>query len=110
MTPQPLQLDLGPLTPVHEPELTIDERFTAFHAANPHVYRNLVALARDLHRPGRRIGMKMLFEVLRWQHLRTTGDQGFALNNDLTSRYARLIAAREADLADAFETRVLRAA
>jgi hypothetical protein len=108
-TYEPLTLDLHPLEPV--PHVgTIDERFAAFHAANPHVYRNLVTLARDLHQDGRRVGMKMLFEVLRWQHLRTTGDQGFTLNNDFSSRYARLIAEREADLADAFELRVLRAA
>jgi hypothetical protein len=53
--------------------------------------------------------MKMLFEVVRWEHaLDTSGSEGFRLNNSLTSRYARAIMAAHPDLDGLFETRVLR--
>jgi len=48
MSATPLQLDLGPLTPVHhDPTLTIQQRFEQFHEANGWVYDALVKLARD---------------------------------------------------------------
>lgn len=87
---------------------TIREAFREFHGKNPHVYDELVTLARGLVRAGhRRIGIGMLFEVLRWQRmLATTGDE-FKLNNNYRSRYARLIMYREIDLRYVFETRRL---
>lgn len=95
------------------PTDSIEKAFWLFHDANPWVYTALVRLARDMRSRGReRIGMKMLFEVLRWQWYRTTIDASseFALNNNYTSRFARLIADREPDLADVFETRKLTSA
>lgn len=83
-------------------------RFAEFHQANPSVYEDLVTLARRAHRAGaERVGMKMLFEVLRWERfIKGSKDvEGFKLNNDFTACYARLIMAREADLAGLFETR-----
>lgn len=92
---------------------SIQERFEEFHALNPWVYHRLVVLARDLKRRGRRkLGIGMLWEVLRWQAYAATVDPSsdFKLNDHYRSRYARLIADREPDLADAFETRLLRSA
>lgn len=92
---------------------TIDEAFRLFHAANPWVYDALVRLARDMHERGRRrLGIGMLFEVLRWQWFRGTLDPSsdFKLNNNYRSRYARMIATYEPDLADIFEMRRLTAA
>jgi hypothetical protein len=88
-------------------ERSIDERFQRFHEANPHVYDELRKLAYRARRAGaRRIGVKMLFEVLRWRHtLRTQGDD-FKLNNNYHSRYARLLM-QEPGLEDCFETRSL---
>ncbi len=93
----------------HPPTASLDERFEWFHLLNPHVAGRLRDLALELVRHGReRIGMKMLFEVLRWQQsIETTGDL-WLLNNSFTSRYARLLAEQEPELADAFETRTLR--
>lgn len=90
---------------------SLQSRFEAFHAANPEVYDNLVRMARTLVARGRRrIGIAMLFEVLRWNHaVQTIGDADFKLNNNFRSRYARLIAQREPDLARVFETRELKA-
>jgi hypothetical protein len=91
---------------------SIEEAFLAFHKANPWVYAALVRLARELTNRGRtRIGIGMLFEVLRWQwYLRTTdANSDFKLNNNYRSRYARLIMASESDLDGAFDTRELKA-
>jgi hypothetical protein len=93
------------------PRRTIADRFAAFHAANPDVYAELVRLARYARAAGRqRVGMKELWEVARWHlRLRTRAD-GYALNNDFTALYARLIQDQEPDLAGLFETRRRKAA
>ena len=96
--------------PTFPAEVTIQERFEQFHAMNPHVYTHIVAIARELRRRGfRRIGIGMIFERLRWLHALATQGDDFKLNNNFRSRYARLIMDAEADLADAFEVRRLRA-
>jgi hypothetical protein len=102
-----------------QPEPTIEQAFWRFHRENPHVYDRLVRLARvwNQRRPGRKMGMKMLFEVLRWEvntgtqvgsAVSTTGDD-FKLNNNYHALYARLIMHREPDLDGLFETRRLHA-
>jgi hypothetical protein len=87
----------------------IETRFVDFHHDNPHVYRALVEMARQWRARGHdKCSMKMLFEVLRWQAGITTDTADpFILNNDFTSRYARLIAANEPDLAGLFSFRQL---
>lgn len=90
-----------------------DERFREFHEKNPEVYQELVSLARQAVARGRRkMGIKMLFEVVRWQRfLRTTDpDSGstYKLNNNYHSRYARLIMDQESDLRGIFEVRELK--
>jgi hypothetical protein len=90
----------------------IEAAFWEFHAANPHVYDRLVHLTRQLADRGRRkIGIGMLFEVLRWHHLSTVGDaDGFKLNNNYRALYARLIMHHEPDLDGIFELRRLHGA
>jgi hypothetical protein len=88
--------------------MTIEQAFEKFHAANPQIYRELVARARRAHDAGaRRIGIGMLFEILRWRHILRTGGDEFKLNNNYRSYYARLIMLREPDLEGIFETRRL---
>lgn len=109
----PRLFDVAPVFVAAAPADTIEEAFLNFHQANPWVYRALVQLARDMVRRGRRrIGIGMLFEVLRWQWTLGTVDPAsdFKLNNNYRSRYARLIMATEHDLGDVFETRVLTSA
>jgi hypothetical protein len=91
-------------------EASIDEQFADFHAANPEVYDALVGLAREARRVNGRakIGIGMLFEVLRWHFFLHTADDSFKLNNNYRSRYARKIMEREPDLRDIFDTRGLR--
>lgn len=107
-----LALDLEPLAhPLHDPEATIQERFEAFHAANPWVYGAFERLTADWVTHGRsRIGIGMLTEVLRWQYNRTTVGDPFKINNDYRSRYVRLLIDHHPEWADVFETRALKAA
>lgn len=106
---QPTLFDLSPTVQPAGRFESLDDRFWAFHQANPHVYRALVALARQLKQAGRRrFGIKALFERLRFEAaLQTWGDE-FRLNNNYHSRYARLIMRQEPDLAGFFETRELQ--
>lgn len=101
--------------PDYDERESIAERFRKFDEANPWIAEALVRLARDWvvrHGDDARIGIKMLFEVLRWQWHMSVVDTGepYRLNNDFTSRYARKIMEEHSDLEGVFETRRLRAA
>lgn len=91
----------------------IEVQFLAFHRDHPEVYDALRDLALDLQRKGhQRCGIGMLFEVLRWTWM-TQGlhdEDGFKLNNNYRSRYARLLMANEPRLYGFFHTRELREA
>lgn len=91
---------------------SIQERFEAFHRANPQVAMLLVRFAREAHAAGRsRIGIGALWERLRWySSVETVNGEPFKLNDNFRSRYARLLAEENPELAHLFETRKLRAA
>jgi hypothetical protein len=103
-----LRDDLLPLVRT-QGSTNIQRAFEQFHAANPHVYRLLVRLARQATEAGRaNLGIGMLYEVIRWNYaIHTTGDV-FKLNNNFRSRYVRLIEEREPDLVGVFRMRELR--
>lgn len=86
---------------------TTAQRFEIFHRENPHVYRTLVRLAREwIERTGqRRVGIKSLYEVARWQIQMETSDAAFKLDNTFTAYFARLIDEQEPDLSGLFEFR-----
>ena len=113
MTTTQLALHMPELIePTYDTEATIAERFAAFHSLNPWVADALETLAADWLAHGHsRVGVKAIFEVIRWQYGRaTTGDQGFRCNNDFTSRYARLLIDRRPEWSEAISVRELRAA
>ncbi|MBL8605207.1 MAG: hypothetical protein JNK72_24970 [Myxococcales bacterium] len=89
----------------------LDAAFARFDKQNPRVYAKLVEFARMAKGRGRKVGIKAIWERVRWYEAieveRSEGDD-YELNNNLTSRYARAIMEREADLRGFFETRVLR--
>jgi len=90
---------------------SIQQRFDEFHQANPHVYAELVKLARRAKARGeQKVGIELLFAVCRWRRMMATSDSssGFKLNDHYTSRYSRLIMAQERDLDGFFETREIR--
>jgi len=111
MTTTAPQLELFPIVePTYEPEATIQQRFDAWVAANPWVIPTVERLIADWLAAGhRRASLKQVWEVIRYEYGRTTGDR-FKANNDFTSRAARLILARHPEWRDAIETRELRAA
>lgn len=87
---------------------TIEQAFLEFHKLNPHVYAKLVRMTRELVDAGNpRVSIKMLFEVLRWQHLLYTTGDDFKLNNNYHALYARLIMINNPDLKGVFQTRRL---
>lgn len=91
---------------------TIQQRFLDYHRANPEIYRLIVFYARQAKRSGHRAryGMKVIFERVRWHvEIETLSLDDYKLNNDFSSRYARLVMEQEPDLADFFETRELKA-
>lgn len=91
-------------------EHSLRENFDRFHERNPHVYDELVKLAREWQRrrASGKCGIGMLYEVCRWHlSLRTEGEP-LALNNNYRAFYARLIM-EEPGLAGIFETRRQRA-
>ncbi len=95
------------------PAMPTTERFQRFHTAHPEVYDELVRLARAGVAAGRTtLGIGMLFEVVRWNRtiagLPDRDEQGFKLNNNFRSRYARLIMACCPDLVDVFNTRTMQ--
>lgn len=93
---------------IFSPPSTIDAAFWKFHKENPQVYNKLVQMAFHARRLGKaKIGMKMLFEVIRWEHLVHTRSDDFALNNNYTSRYVRIIEDQYPDLIGMFEKRIL---
>jgi hypothetical protein len=84
----------------------LDQKFWDFHHDNPQVYEHLVKMSRDLKNQGhKKIGIKMLFEVIRWQTMLRTTDPMYKLNNSYASRYAREIMLNEPDLNNIFEVR-----
>ena len=90
-------------------ESPADRRFREFHRDNPNVYRELMQLVHEALRRGRKkIGIKMLWEVVRWNRFLRTNDEKYKLNNNHHSRYARLIMQKEPGLAGIFDTRELK--
>ncbi|MGW2022035.1 hypothetical protein [Streptomyces decoyicus] len=89
---------------------TIQAQFEVFHQLNPWVLQALESLTGDyLKRVGQaRVGIGMLFEVLRWRYAAATAGDEFRLNNNFRSRYVRLLIERHPEWAPAFEVRALR--
>ena len=87
---------------------SIPARFDRFHNANPQVYDCLVSLARQVmgRNRSRKIGIGMLYEVLRWEYFITTDSKDeYKLPNEFRACYARKIMKENADLAGCFHIR-----
>jgi len=84
---------------------SIDQRFEAFHARNPEILEQLIQLARAAKARGfRSYTIKGLWEVVRFRSDPVTAER-YRMNNDFTSRYARLVMASEPSLKGFFTTR-----
>jgi hypothetical protein len=109
MRDEQLTLDMQPLIGPPSGE-SHQEKFWAFHEANPQVMANLERLARRRIAAGRtHLSMKKLWEDLRDEYLeRTTGDV-FKLNNNYTAYYAREIVRLHPQWAPLFSMRAVKA-
>lgn len=106
---QQLRIDFGRRVRP-KPGETIEERFEAFHAANPHVAETLAQMALELRRRGwKRYGIAALWEVLRFQRaMQTDSNEPYKLNNDFRALYARLLMQQYPELDGFFEIRARR--
>lgn len=70
----------------------IDERFEDFNKANPLIFQLFLRFARAARTAGQHtFSAKRIIEQIRWEVIpQGPGDSGFRINNDFTSRYARL--------------------
>ena len=92
-------------------ELTPAEKLERFHELNPQVFNAFESMSRELTNRGRkRIGIKMLFEVLRWNYYMETSDPNsdFKINNNYAPYYSRLLIDKHPEWADVFELRTIR--
>lgn len=104
-------MDQQLLLPIESIELTenTEENFEKFHEANPHIYEILVNMTRRLVGAGRRVvGIKALFEIIRWNYSIQTEHQDFKINNNYAPLYARMIMENNPDLDGVFKTRRLK--
>lgn len=88
--------------------LSTRQRFELFHDRNPKVYEELERMAATMFAVGRRrIGIAMLFEVLRWNFYLATDDANspFRLNNDYRAYYARALLDSHPEWGDLFALR-----
>lgn len=89
-----------------DPRSDIERRFAEFHAKNPHILRELERRAMRLLEVGApRIGVKALWESMRYDALVRTDARDWKLNNSYTACYARLLIDRNPQLAGVIETR-----
>ena len=97
---------VGRIPAGHDSPTTAD-RFERFHRGNPHVYALLVDLTREwkIATDGQKIGLRCVWEQLRWQLAITTTGVDYKLNDHYPPYYARLIAHQEPDLRGLFELR-----
>jgi hypothetical protein len=99
---------------IPEPVPDLQTRAEQFAAANPELMRWLTERALHYRRKGVRVGAKFLIELARveFQTAQVARDEHseWKLNNSLTSRLARILAANDPRLADYFHTRALTAA
>jgi hypothetical protein len=91
---------------------TIQERFEAFDAANPQVYRAFKGFALQLLNAGRRrYSSDAVLQRVRWHFaIETTGSDPYRINDHYSSRYARKLIAEDSRFDGFFELRELHTA
>lgn len=101
-----LALPLTPLTqPDYHPDLTLAERFAAFHESNPSVADSLEQIAAQWLVDHDRVGMKFVGEIARWQAGIQMPGESWAINNSYLAFYARLMIQRHPEWSDAIHLR-----
>lgn len=90
-------------------DTTLQQKFEKYHQDNPHVLSTLINMTDDAIAKGHnRLGMDLLFNVLRWESMISTRGDEYKINNSYSSRYVRLIEELRPDLIGVFSKRELR--
>jgi hypothetical protein len=101
------------IVPMDDGKKTIQQQFEEFHAANPMVFELLERFTQQaVDRGRRRIGIRMLWERVRWEVMLGTEDMNsdYKINDHYHSRYVRLLISTHPEWETLFELRKLRAA
>lgn len=90
--------------------MTIQDKFEKFHQENPRIFVLFVHYAKLLKKKGfTTYSAKAIFEQVRWHmSVRVKNGKPYKLNNNYTSRYARLLTETHPAFTDFFESRTLR--
>ena len=88
----------------------IQQRFEAFHSKNPRLYRLFKQFARDIKRAGyEHYSADAILHRVRWHvDIETRGGDGYSINNNYSSRYARKLMDECPEFAGFFRLRELR--
>jgi hypothetical protein len=101
-----------PDPPEPAPEKSLDERFEEFKEAHPDVLVLFRRFACELRAAGHeRAGSKLIWERIRYEKMTSAHrncEDGFALNNNFTSRVARWLMEVDPSFIGWFETRKLK--
>lgn len=100
----------GELDLFQSPTSEQEARFTEFHNANPHIYAEIVKRVESLKLAGvTRIGIAMIFEAMRYDHMVRTQGEPWKLNNTFRAYFVRLLLRERPDFEGLIETRRSRA-
>jgi hypothetical protein len=89
---------------------TIDEKFFRYHADNPQIFKIIKKYTAQVKDVGfQHYSMDAIMHRVRWHvNVKTRSYDGFKINNNFTSRYARLLEKENKDLRGFFNKRKLR--
>lgn len=88
-------------------ELNMNERFTIFHEANPHVYDHFSRFTKQAIDAGmKKLGVSFIFERMRWESMIVTNGDPYKLNNSYRSYYSRMFEAKNPEYAGLFTKRI----
>ena len=104
----PQTSDIGELFDNLPPENSPGQRFRDFCAENPEIIQEARRIAVEKRRARQHIGMKAIFELIRWNPAFSTTGKKYKLNNDYTSLMARYLMDTTPELKGYFELRELQ--
>ena len=90
--------------------MTLEKKFWEYHRSNPHVFELFKKYAQEIRDSGfRHYGSKSIFERVRWHlDVETLDPEGFKMNNNYSSRYARLLMFEDPTFEGFFRNRTLK--
>ena len=88
----------------------VDMKFFKYHKESPHIFNLFVAFSKEIKAKGyKTYSMRTIMHRIRWHVDITTNDpDGFKMNNNYSSRYARMLANEYPDFKDFFKNRRMK--